>query len=74
MYLYIFIDGTIKQLQGNPTVVDLMGCAAGTLKIVKYNVKKKIFLQLVISEANKLIWETVSDSTPIKYDSWRVNT
>jgi len=64
MYLFIFANGTIKSVADNITVADMLAVKQKLLKIVRFNLEKKVFQELVIDES-KALWLTVKQSYDI---------
>lgn len=64
MYLFIFANGSIKKVDDNITVADMLAVKQKLLKIVRFNLEKKVFQELVIDES-KALWLTVKQSYDI---------
>ena len=72
MYLYLFITGQIKQVWENPTIVDMMGVQAGTLRIIKYDSDGRTFKQISVKEG-KVSWDEVQEAETLTYKDSRVH-
>jgi hypothetical protein len=58
MFLYLFSDGTIRQVEDNPTVLDLVALSGKLLRIIRGG--EAGYYELIKDES-KLIW------VPIRY-------
>lgn len=59
MYLFIFLDGSSKQVTDNLSVADLLGVRERTLRIFRY--RGEAFEQLVADECS-LTWMPVKEA------------
>lgn len=72
MFLYIFSDNSVRRVEENPTVVDLLAVSQGLLTIIKFD-KRKGFLHLVKDES-KLIWVPVKEAKMVSGEEGRLHT
>lgn len=69
MLLYVFRDGTAKQVQDNPSVLDLLAVRQGGLSIYKYSDKQ--YLRLIFEDDFK--WEQVENEKIISCSEGRLH-
>lgn len=74
MFLYIFKDGTIKQVDENPSVADMLAVAMGILEIVTYDKDGKFFKKLSkVQNGEKYIWTELEEADTLICREGRVH-
>lgn len=72
MYLFVYADGSARQVIDNLSVADLLAVSVGTLRIFTYNFGDSKFYKVVLDE-NKLCKVPVLDSRVIQCEEGRLH-
>lgn len=70
MLLYVFIDGTCKQVEDNISVADMLAVKQGLLKIVKWHKGQFVYL---VQDESKLLWVPIKKGFTISCPDARVH-
>ncbi len=70
MYLFIFVDGTFKQVNENLSVTDLVAVKSGLLKILRSHLNS---FQALTFKQEKLVWSPVPEAKVLTLRESRIH-
>lgn len=68
MYIFVWIDGTTRQVEENVTVADIMAVRMGTLKILRLKEKN---LEQLMPDNETIHWVPVKSARSVSHKEYK---